>query len=135
MLTLALLPSFSDELVKIARSMVDPREKADEHFEQQVKDWGAFEKNLKAKSFQKAILEHPEADTKLKRYVKNFGAYLNSKDVVGRMASHSKFRHYIVKRLPSGRLACNCKDWQFVRSVGQTDCKHIAELKANRLAS
>jgi hypothetical protein len=124
-----LLPSFSDELLKIAK--VDPQGKANVHFEQEVKNWDAFEKNLKAKGFQKAILQHPEADAKLKRYVKNFGGYVGSKDVVGKVSSRTKFRNYTIKRLPSGRLGCNCKDWQYNHSTKNSDCFHIQDLRAH----
>lgn len=128
----ALLDSFADELIKIAYVATRPQDKADAHFVQEVKDWGAFEKNLKAKGFQKAILGHPEADSKLKRYVKNFGSYLSSKDVVGRVSSRSRFRNYVIKKLPNGRLGCNCKDWQYAHSPKTSgDCFHIRDLKAH----
>jgi hypothetical protein len=127
----SLLHSFTDEMTKIAYATVRPQDKADDHFVQEVKDWGAFEKNLKAKGFQKAILAHPEADAKLKRYVKNYGAYLSSKDIVGRVSSRSRFRNYVIKKLPNGRLGCNCKDWQYAHSTRNTDCFHIRDLKAH----
>jgi hypothetical protein len=125
-----LFHSFADELVKLADVPAKQRNKAEEHFVQEVKNWGAFEKNLKTKGFQKAIIEHPEADEKLKKYVKNFGGYLNSKDVVGKVSSRTGFKSYAIKKLPSGRLACGCPDWQYVRSVRGGDCWHVLELKA-----
>jgi len=103
--------------------------KADEHHFMDNKDWKGFEKNLKAKGFQNAIKEHPMSDKKLKRYVKNFGGYLNSKKVVGSVPSRTTGKVYKVKELPNGRLACGCKDWQYNHSHKSTDCEHIRELK------
>jgi hypothetical protein len=126
-----ILPSFTDEMRKIAFVANKPTEKADAHFIEEVKDWGVFEKNLKAKGFQKAVLGHPEADAKLKRYVKNFGGYLNSKDILGKVSSRTGFKSYTIKKLPNGRLGCNCKDWQYAHSTRNSDCWHVAEFKTH----
>lgn len=122
----SLLPSFAHELLKMAAAL-KPETKAEKHFEK--KDWDKFEKNLRSHMFQKAVAAHPEADSTLKRYIKNFGGYLNSKEVVGRVPSRSSGKLYTVKKLSIGRLGCNCRDWQYVHSVRKSDCDHIQELK------
>ena len=110
-----------------ALSKEQAKEQANLHYDTQ--DWGRFEKNLKAKRFQQAAVEHPESDQKLKKYIKNFGGYLTSKKVVGVVPSRTSSKMYKVKELPNGRLACNCKDWQYKHSVKASDCDHIKELK------
>ena len=100
------------------------------HFKSDSKDWKSFEANLGKKAFQKAVTKHPEADEKLKKYVKEYGAYVTSRNVVKKVPSlTSPSASYEVKKLPSGRLGCGCKDWQFKHSINGTDCKHIKALK------
>lgn len=119
-------------MMKLALVAKRPKDKAEAHFADSIKNWKLFEKNLKTKAFQKAIYEHPEADEKLKRYVKNYGAYVNSKDEVGKISSRTDFKTYTIKKLPDGRLGCNCKDWQYAKSPKESgDCFHIEELLAN----
>lgn len=115
-------------LVKIS-AVVPHRQKVEEFHGSLEKDWKGFEKNLKAKRFQQAAVEHPGSDEKLKKYIKNFGGYLTSKNVVGVVPSRTSSKMYKVKELPNGRLACNCKDWQYKHSVKNSDCDHIKELK------
>lgn len=103
--------------------------KAEAHFNIDTKDWKSFEKSLRGKAFQKAILEHPDADAKLKKYVKNVGSYLKAKEVVAVVPSRSRSAKYKIKVLPSGRMGCGCKDWQYVHSVNGTDCDHIKAVK------
>lgn len=119
--------AFVDEFEKIAR--ITSAQKADRHLKADVKDWDMFEKSLKTVSFQKAILNHPDSDAKLKSYVQNFGGYIKSKDVVAVMPSRSSTQIYKIKKLQSGRLACGCRDWQYARSWRGTDCAHIDELR------
>ncbi len=105
--------------------------KAEAHFGVDKKDWKDFEKTLRGSGFQKAILNHPKSDEKLQKYVKNFGAYLRAKDVVTSIPSRSKAtKSYKIKKLPSGRMGCGCRDWQYVHSVNGTDCDHIKAVKA-----
>lgn len=122
------LSRLSVALVKISAALT-AKEKIEQHHDAFDKDWGKFEKNLKSKSFRQAAIEHPQSDSKLKRYIKNFGGYVASKDVVGVVPSRTKGKLYRIKELPNGRLGCNCKDWQFHHSVRQSDCDHIKELK------
>lgn len=103
-----LLPAFSDELKKYAGT-----------------DWKEFEKKLKSPAFRKNELAVTE-DPKLKKYIKNFGDVLSSKDLRAYVQSASDLnKDHEVKVLPSGRLACTCKDWQYKHSVRNSDCKHI----------
>lgn len=103
------LSSFADEFEKIA---IDG-------------SWKDFEKKLKTKSFQNEVLRTTD-DPKLKMYVQNFGGALNSKDLKAyvQSTSNSKKDHQ-VKKLPSGRLSCTCRDWQYKHSTRDTDCRHI----------
>lgn len=133
MLRTAMLKAFQQELEKFG-SMASPTKaelRAEAHFGVDRKNWPSFEKDLRSKAFQKAILSHPDADQKLKRYTKNVGAYKSSKDVVGVAPSRTEPKgKYLIKQLPSGRWACGCKDWQYVHSVKNTDCDHITATKA-----
>ncbi len=130
MLDRYLLP-FTDELLKIAFRLT-PRAKAEvkaeKHFGAADKDWGTFEKNLRSKNFREVVSSHPAADDKLQRYVKNYGGYLGSKNTKGQIPSESSKKVYLVKKV-GNRWACNCKNWQYRRSVDGGDCKHITALK------
>lgn len=121
--------------LKLAYVAKTPQMKAELHHGTAKKDWKALEKNLKGKRFQKALSEHPGTDAKLKAYVQNYGGYLSSKDVVGNVLSRTSPKAYVVKKLPSGRLACNCRDWQYVHSVKGTDCAHIKSLSKTKTSS
>jgi hypothetical protein len=130
--TLLLLQAFSDGILKLS-SLASPSKaelKAESHFGVDEKNWRAFEKSLRGKEFQQAVLKHPDADSKLRKYVRNFGGYLRSKDTVGTVPSRSSGKVYQLKKLPSGRIGCGCKDWQYVHSVKGTDCDHIRVARA-----
>lgn len=123
-----LLPSFAAELVKLAAlSQSQARELVDTHHENQ--DWGAFEKNLRIKSFRQAVLLHPESDAKLKRYTKALGEYKTSNNVVGVVPSRTSNKLHKIKELSNGRLGCSCRDWQYMHSHRKTDCDHIQEFR------
>lgn len=126
-----LIPSFVSELEKLAR--VTAAEKVTAHHLAEKKDWGSFEKNLASPAFRRAVLAAQESDPKLKKYVKTFGAYKGSKDVVAEITSASSGKSYVVKDLHNGRLGCNCKDWQFKHSIAGSDCKHIKSVKQSKL--
>ena len=126
---------FSPDPIKLASDEAPSRAemKAEAHFNVEDKDWKTFEKSLRGKQFQEAILKHPDADKKLQGYVKNFGAFLRAKDVVAQMPSRSSSGSYKIKKLPWGRLACGCKDWQYVHSIRGTDCDHIKAVKMMKM--
>lgn len=131
-----MLPSFRESLEKLSFQLT-PRGKqevkAEHHFESQDPDWHRFVKNLKSKTFQDVVLQHPNADEKLRAYVTNFGGYLRSKDVVATVKSKDSGKTYRIKRV-GDRLGCNCGDWQYVRSVRGGDCKHINSLSQSKTA-
>lgn len=108
--------SFSSELQKISASM----------------DWKSFERNLGKSEFQREIALG-SGDKKLKKYTKNVGAHRQSSEVVEKAPSRSSNTQYSIKRLPSGRLSCDCKDWQYKHSWKGTDCDHIRALKKSGL--
>jgi hypothetical protein len=123
----SLLPAFYDELTKIAAlSPAQAKELVGAHHEN--KDWPAFEKNLRTKAFRQAVVLHPESDAKLKRYTKALGEFKTSK-VLGVVPSRTSNKLHKIKELPSGRLGCSCKDWQYEHSHRKTDCAHIQEFK------
>jgi len=106
------------------------KEKAEAFHTAEVKDWPGFEKDLMNRPFQRAMLGHDLTDPKLKKYVKNYGGQLTSKTIIAVAPSRTtEGKEYKVKVLPSGRLACECKDWQFHHSVRRTDCDHIKAVK------
>jgi hypothetical protein len=107
--------------------------KAESHFSAEKPNWDGFVKNLKSTNFRKAILGAEQADPKLKKYVKNFGGYVSSKDELARIKSKDSGKTYIVKDLHSGRWGCNCGDWQYIHSVKGGDCKHIKSVKKSKL--
>lgn len=123
-----LLPSFSEELVKLAAK--EHKVKAEAFHTAEVKDWPGFEKDLTSKPFQRAMLGHDLTDPKLKKYVKNVGGMLTSKTIIAVAPSRTeKAKEYKIKVLPTGRLACECKDWQYHHSVRKTDCDHIKAVR------
>lgn len=106
------------------------KEKAEAFHAAEVKNWPGFEKDLESKPFQRAMLGHELTDSKLKKYVKNYGGQLISKSIIAVAPSRTtEGKEYKVKVLPSGRIACECKDWQFHHSVRRTDCDHIKAVK------
>jgi len=107
--------------------------KAEAHFSAEKPSWDSFVKNLKSTNFRKAILGAEQADPKLKKYVKNFGGYVASKDELARIKSGSSGKTYIIKDLHSGRWGCNCGDWQYIHSVQGGDCKHIKSVKKSKM--
>lgn len=121
------LDALRSYIVKIAYVPTTPKMKVEVHHSDSEKDWKAFEKNLKSKGFQTAARKHKLSDAKLKRYVKNYGGYLTSKEVVGIVPSRTSGKNYKLKKLPDGRIGCGCKDWQFKHSHKGTDCDHILE--------
>jgi hypothetical protein len=129
------IQSFSDECTKIASSTMKALLKAELFHDDPAKDWNQFEKDLKSKPFQKAMLLHDgtKADSKLVKYVKSYGGYLTSKDRIAGVPSRTSGKTYPLKKLPGGRLGCGCKDWQYVHSVKGSDCDHIKAFKASGL--
>jgi hypothetical protein len=76
------------------------------------------------------MLKHEMTDEKLKKYVKNFGGQLRSKTIIAFAPSRTeKGKDYKIKVLPSGRLSCECGDWQYHHSVRKTDCDHIKAVR------
>lgn len=125
-----LLPSFSQELVKLAAKPGKFKAKAEAFHAAEVKDWPGFEKDLLSKPFQRAMMGHELTDPKLKKYVKNYGGQLTSKTIIAIAPSRTEQgKEYKVKVLPTGRLACECKDWQYHHSVRKTDCDHIKAVR------
>ena len=131
-----LLSAFTDECTKIASKTMDALLKVELFHDDPAKNWNEFERDLKKKNFQTAMLLHPKTkeDPKLKKYVKSYGGYLTSKDTVAGVPSRTSNKTYRLKKLPSGRLACGCKDWQYVHSHKGTDCDHIKDFKRSGLA-
>lgn len=130
------VPAFAEELMKLAFKKT-PKGKAlaeaQRHFDAADKDWGRFEKNLKTKSFQKVVAGHPQADDKLREYVKNYGGYLVSKKTVAKVKGDSG-KTYTLKQV-GDRLGCGCKDWQYSRSHRGTDCKHVRRHHTEKAAA
>ncbi len=128
MLLSPLLPSFVTEFVKL--SATKSMQRANAFHKAEVKDWPGFESDLKNKHFQKAMLKHDGTDAKLQKYVKNFGGSLTSKSVIAIAPSRTdKKQEYKIKVLPTGRLSCECRDWQYHHSVRKSDCDHIKAVR------
>lgn len=123
----SLLPSFVDELTKLGASLA---QKVDSHLKAEVKDWNAFETNLKSPRFAAEVRKSQDADPKLKDYVTANNHYLRSKKVVLQIPSRTDGQMHSIKELPGGRLGCSCRDWQYKRSWKGTDCEHIKAAKA-----
>lgn len=111
---------------------LNPETRAESHLMSEKKDWKSFERDLGSKKFRQAVISAAEADPKLKKYVRVFGALKASKDVVAEIKGSSG-KTYQVKDLHTGRLGCTCRDWQFIHSVKGGDCKHIKQLKKSGL--
>lgn len=104
--------------------------KVENHHSSDVKDWKAFEKNFRSKAFKKAVEIHPASDDKLKRYVAANHKYRNSRKPVDTAMSSTGQKAYEIRVLKDGALGCGCKDWQYKKSHGGKDCKHIATYRA-----
>jgi hypothetical protein len=124
--------SFATEFVKLSFKLT-PESKAEVHFLSEKPDWKAFERNLKSGVFRKAVLDAKESDPTLKRYVKNFGGYQASKDVIAEIKSKDSGKTYKIKDLHTGRWGCNCGNWQYSHSVKGGDCKHIKSVRRSKL--
>lgn len=135
------LPSFTGELFRVSAAALEKvalapsnhrtraQEKAGRHFSTPDPNWNEFVKNLRSKNFREVVAEHGASDEKLKAYVKNFGGYVASKDVVARVPSDRSGKKYTLKKV-GDRLGCNCGDWQYVHSVQGGDCKHIERFQS-----
>jgi hypothetical protein len=126
----------SPTLAKIAfklNPMGKAEVKAKNHFEAQDKNWKQFEKQLKSPNFRAAVLATKEADPVLQRYVKTFGAFQGSKNVIAKVKSADSGRTYTIKELPNGRWGCNCGDWQFKHAIKGGACKHIKSLRQSKM--
>jgi hypothetical protein len=123
----ALIPSFVDELTKVGAKSI--AKKVKDHFAADRPNWDAFEKSLRSPRFTAEVVKNPEADPKLQAYTKANNAYLRSKDVVSVIPSGSSGKSYSIKKLPDGRLACGCRDWQYRCSWEGTECRHIKAAK------
>jgi len=126
--------SFVSELRKLAAAFAPSTNDiryVEKHLLSDQKDWDAFNKSLRRKGTQRAVMDSPLADQKLKAYVTNYGQLVRSRNVVANVRSKSDpAEGYTIKKLPSGRLGCTCKDWQFKQSFSGGDCKHIKYLGA-----
>lgn len=123
-----LLPSFLDELEKIAGGSL--AKKVRDHLAAPQKDWGQFEKNMKSPRFTAEVRHSPEADEKLKAYASTNNAYLRSKKTVLQIPSRTSGKMYSIRELPDGRLGCSCRDWQYKHSWKGSDCAHVKAAKA-----
>jgi hypothetical protein len=127
-----LIPSFCDELVKLGASVA---QKLENHLTAEIKDWKAFEKNIKSPRFAAEVRRSSDTDQKLKDYVTANNEYRRSKDLVMKVPSREAGQAYSIKKLPNGRLGCGCKDWQYKCSWKGTDCRHITAAKAGMTKS
>lgn len=119
------------DLHKYAGKITD---QVNSHFSSEgPKHWEEFHKNLQSKNFQKQVLKHPEADEKLKLFVKNVGKHLASKDpgitVQGATSS------YIVKQHKDNSYSCSCPRWTYYCSVNNVNCKHIDQIMEKTAAA
>lgn len=132
--------SFADELVKIAAPGLPPELRAAAQLTAPAKDWSQFEKDLKNPQVRESLRSattsaktKSQIDPKLRKYIQNVGDYIGQKEYVAEVQSKTNpKKFYKIKELPSGRLACGCADWQYVRSVGNSDCAHIRALKSSQ---
>lgn len=131
--------AFREELVKLAispQTKWTPELRAVNQVDQiraGRPNWTSFEKDMKRSStFRASVIKNDKADEKLRRYTEAMGEYLSSKKILARVPSRTTRREYAVKELPSGRLGCGCKDWQYKHSHNGTDCQHIREVSELR---
>jgi hypothetical protein len=102
-----------------------------DHLTSPEKDWTKFDRELKNPRFTAEASKQARKvpDPKLRKYIRNFGTYSAEKDFVAEVKSRTSSKYYKVKRLPNGRLACGCRDWQYHHSVRTSDCDHIKMLR------
>ena len=115
------LPAFRDELQKIAADISD----FGVFGVKDIRSWADLDRHLNKSEFRQEALKSTN-DPKLKRYIRGLSGLLTSKDLRAYVQSSSTpSKDHQVKALPSGRLACTCRDWQYKHSHDNTDCKHI----------
>jgi hypothetical protein len=120
----ALVAAFTDEIEKISSAA---SRQVRQHFSKKQKGdkWGTFGENVKSKDFLSELSKHPKADKKLIRHAKSLHA-LHQGSTVGTVPSKSGKGKYEIRRLPSGKLGCTCKDWHYKGTVKPSHkCKHI----------
>jgi len=104
------------------------------HFESSdTKRWEEFHKNLQSKKFQKQVVKHPEADEKLKLFVKNVGKHLSSKDPG--ITVQGATSNYVVKHHKDNTYSCSCPRWTYYCSVNNQNCKHINQIMEKTAAA
>lgn len=120
------------DLIKLAFKPVTPKFKVEEFHAtpKKDKDWKRFEGNLRSKGFVALLKADPRTDPKLSHYATALHEYKVSKKVEGKVPSRTEFgTSHKIKRLPDGRLGCDCGDWQYKHSHKGSDCDHIKKFK------
>jgi hypothetical protein len=119
------------EILKTAFPKAPPKvyqEKLDEHFSStDSKKWKTFQRNLKSKSFVKAVIQDDRSDDKLKRFSQMVNMHQTGKGPSVRVPSQTDGRWYTVKyHEEPNRWSCSCPDWTYVQCLKKKgNCKHI----------
>lgn len=133
MITAPQIEKLAEALKEKISFKLNPATRAEAHFLAEKPDWKSFERNLRSKEFRQAILKAEQSDPTLKKYVKNFGGYRASKDVIAQIKSKDSGQTYTIRDLHTGRWGCDCGDWQYHHSVKGGDCKHIKSVKQSKM--
>lgn len=110
--------------LKKAASSDGQRRAVDRHFNYPTKRhrWIEFSRRLKQPGYRELLLEDARSDNKLKKFIHAMAEHHSGKDL-------GTIKNYKIRKSPSGRITCDCKDWKFRRSLSGEDCKHIKEFK------
>jgi len=143
------LEAFSDELEKIAglgdlwQGFLDLFRSKDEKIQRRVDyhfspnsssdKWRKLVNNAADPKFVKALATHPDADDKLILHAKSMGDLTNAPPVGKVKSSTLPGKSYEIRKLPGGRLGCQCGDWRYKGSINLGyECKHIRAYKAGK---
>ena len=98
---------------------------AEKHFRADKPNWAGFDQNLERKSFRKAVLADPRADSKLKKFVATRAKIRQHSGPEAKVMSSTGKGGYSVQRHRDGTYTCTCPDFKYRRTFDGKPCKHI----------
>jgi len=98
---------------------------AEKHFRADKPNWAGFDQNLERKSFRKAVLADPRADSKLKKFVATQAKIRQHSGPEAKVMSSTGKGGYSVQRHRDGTYTCTCPDFKYRRTFDGKPCKHI----------
>lgn len=96
------------------------------------RQWSDFNKKLKSKDFQAAVVSDTRSDDKLKTFVNAIAMREQAKGPSLKAVSDTSGSYKIRYHPSADRFSCTCPDWTYKRSHDdKSDCKHIERVKSS----